>query len=96
MADEGNPHRTKFPQGSFVRIKSRGELEAFRRNGILRFPPSEAQVACGEKIDSIRRITPSIRGGVLYGLEIALGFGTRSCYRDSLHTPLCSPISEKY
>ena len=73
MADEGNPHRAKFPLGSFVRIKSKGQLEAFRLNGILRFPPSAPQVACGGEIDSIRRITSSIRGGVLYELEIAPG-----------------------
>lgn len=74
MADEDNPHRAKYPLGSFVRIKSKGQLEAFRRNGRLRFPPSGPQVAHGGEIDSIRRITSSIRGGVLYGLEIAPGF----------------------
>lgn len=74
MACEGNPHRAKFPLRSFVRIKSKGQLEAFRLNGILRFPPSGPQVACGGEIDSIRRITFSIRGGVLYELEIAPGF----------------------
>lgn len=74
MADEGNPHRAKFPLGSFVRIKSKGQLEAVRLNGMLRFPPSPPQVAYGGEIDSIRRITSSIRGGVLYGLEIAPGF----------------------
>jgi len=74
MADEGNSYRAKFPLGLFVRIKPKGQLEAFRLNGILRFPPSVPQMAYSGEIDSIRRITSSIRGGVLYKLEIAPGF----------------------
>jgi len=74
MADEGNPYHAKFPLGSCVRIKHTAQLEAFRRNGVLRFPPSEAQVLFGGEIDSIRRITSSVKGGVLYGVEIAPGF----------------------
>lgn len=57
-----------------MRIKSKGQLEAFRLNGVLRFPPSPPQVAYGGEIDSIRRITSSIKGGVLYELKIAPGF----------------------
>jgi len=45
MAAEINLHRAKFRISSVVRIKSAGQLEAFRRNGKLRFPPSENQVA---------------------------------------------------
>lgn len=87
MADEGNPHRAKFPVGLSVRIKSKGQLEAFRLNGILRFPPSEPQVAYGGEIDSVRRITSSIRGDVLYELEIAPGFW----HEELLQKLICYP-----
>src|SRR5215472_16999061 len=73
MAAESNPHTAKFPLGSSVRIKSTGQLEAFRRNGKLRFPPSENQVAHGGESDAVRRITSSVRGDVLYELEMAPG-----------------------
>lgn len=73
MAAEVNLHRAKFPISSFVRIKSAGQLEAFRRNGTLRFPPSENQLAHGGESDSVRRITSSVRGDVLYELENAPG-----------------------
>jgi hypothetical protein len=73
MAAEINLHRAKFPLSSFVRIKSTGELEAFRLNGKLRFPPSEKQVAHGGESDAVRRITSSVRGDVLYELEMAPG-----------------------
>jgi hypothetical protein len=48
-------------------------LEAFRLNGKLRFPPSQKQVAHGGESDAIRRITSSVRGDVLYELEMAPG-----------------------
>jgi hypothetical protein len=73
MAYESNPPHAKFPLRSFVRIKSRGQLEAFRLNGKLRFPPSQKQVAHGGESDAIRRITSSVRGDVLYELEMAPG-----------------------
>jgi hypothetical protein len=73
MAAESNPHRAKFSPGSSVRIKSAGQLEAFSRNGRLRYPPSGKQIAYGGETDSVRRITFSIRGDVLYDLEIAPG-----------------------
>ena len=71
MAAESNFQSAKFPLGSSVRIKSTGQLEAFRLNGRLRFPPSEKQVAHGGESDAVRRITSSVRGDVLYELEMA-------------------------
>jgi hypothetical protein len=73
MAADHNPHSAKFPLMSSVRIKSAGQLEAFSRNGTLRYPPSEKQIEYGDQADSIRRITFSIRGDVLYELEKAPG-----------------------
>jgi hypothetical protein len=73
MAAENNAHGAKFPLGSSVRIKSTGQLEAFSRNGKLRYPPSGKQIAYGGETDSVRRITFSVRGDVLYELEIAPG-----------------------
>src|SRR5580704_18216269 len=73
MAAESNPHRAKFSPGSSVRIKSAGQLEAFSRNGKLRYPPSGKQIAYGGETDSVRRITFSVRGDVLYELEKAPG-----------------------
>jgi hypothetical protein len=73
MADESNPYRAKFALGSSVRIKSTGQLEAFSRNGKLRYPPSRKQIAYGGETDSVRRMTFSVRGDVLYELEIAPG-----------------------
>ena len=70
---ESNPQSAKFPLAPSVRIKSAGQLEAFRRNGKLRFPPSENQVAHGGESDAVRRITSSVRGDVLYELEMAPG-----------------------
>ena len=73
MAAESNPHGAKFPLGSSVQIKSTGQLEGFSRNGKLRYPPSGEQMAYGGETDSVRRITFSIRGEVLYELEKAPG-----------------------
>ena len=73
MAAETNAHGAKFPLGSSVRIKSTGQLEAFSRNGKLRYPPSGKQMEYGGQTDSVRRITFSIRGDVLYELEKAPG-----------------------
>jgi len=64
---------SKFPLGSPVRIKSTGQLEAFRHNTRLRYPPEAEQVAFGGKTDSVRRIISSVRGDVLYELEMAPG-----------------------
>jgi hypothetical protein len=73
MAAENNAHGAKFALGSSVRIKSTGQLEAFSRNGKLRYPPSGKQIAYGGETDSVRRITFSVRGDVLYELEKAPG-----------------------
>ena len=73
MAADRDPHSAKFPLMSSVRIKSSGQLEAFSRNGTLRYPPSGKQIEYGGQADSIRRITFSIRGDVLYELEKAPG-----------------------
>ena len=56
-----------------MRIKPSGQLDAFSRNGQLRYPPSGEQMAYGGETDSVRRITFSITGDVLYGLEKAPG-----------------------
>jgi len=74
MAAESNPQNAKFPLGSSVRIKSTGQLEAYSHNSRLRYPPSGNQIAYGGGSDSVRRITFSIRGDVLYELETAPGF----------------------
>lgn len=63
----------KFAIGSSVRIKSSGTLRAFRLADRLHFPPSEEQVACGGQTDSVRRITISVKGDVIYELETAPG-----------------------
>jgi hypothetical protein len=68
-----NPQSAKFPIGSSVRIKSSGQLEAFRLKDTLHFPPLEKQVAYSGQIDSVRRITFSITGDVIYELEMAPG-----------------------
>jgi|HubBroStandDraft_3_1064219.scaffolds.fasta_scaffold135644_2 hypothetical protein len=73
MAAESTPHSAKFPLSSSVRIKSTGQLEAFSRNGKLHYPPSGEQMAYGGETDSVRRITFSIRGDVLYELKKAPG-----------------------
>ena len=73
MVEESQPHRAKFPLGSSVRIKSSGQLESFSRNGTLRYPPSGKQLAYGGQTDSVRGITFSIMGDVLYELEAAPG-----------------------
>src|ERR1700733_7625734 len=73
MAAEGNPHDARFPLGSSVRIKSTGQLEGYGRSGKLRYPPSGKQMAYGGAADSVRRITFSLRGDVLYELEKAPG-----------------------
>src|SRR5215471_7685743 len=73
MAAESNTRSAKLPLASSVRIKSRGQLEAFGHNGTLRYPPSEEQMAHGGETDSIRRITFSIQGHVLYELKKAPG-----------------------
>ena len=73
MAAENNAHGAKFPLGSSVRIKSTGQLEGFSRSGKLRYPPSGEQMEYGGQTDSVRRITFSIRGDVLYELEKAPG-----------------------
>jgi hypothetical protein len=73
MAAENNAHGAKFPLKSSVRIKSTGQLEGFSRSGKLRYPPSGEQMEHGGQTDSVRRITFSIRGDVLYELEKAPG-----------------------
>jgi hypothetical protein len=73
MAAESDPQNAKFPLGSSVRIKSTGQLEAFSRNGKLRYPPSGKQISYGGETDSVRRITFSLSGDVLYELEKAPG-----------------------
>ncbi len=69
MAAESKHDHAKFPLGSSVRIKSTGQLEAFHRSGKLRYPPSGNQLLYGGETDSVRRITSSTRGDVLYELE---------------------------
>lgn len=59
--------------GSSVRIRHSALLEGFRRNGALRYPPSAKQVAYGGEVDSVERITFSIKGDVLYELTKAPG-----------------------
>jgi len=73
MAADGDPHSANFPLMSSVRIKSAGQLEAFSRNSTLRYPPSGKQIDYGGQTDSIRRITFSVKGEVLYELEKAPG-----------------------
>lgn len=73
MAAENNVHGAKFPLGSSVRIKSTEQLEGFSRSGKLRYPPSGEQLEYGGQTDSVRRLTFSIRGDVLYELEKAPG-----------------------
>ena len=73
MAADRDPHSAKFPLMSSVRIESSGQLEAFSRNGTLRYPPSGKQIQYGGQADSIRRIAFSISGDVLYELEKAPG-----------------------
>src|ERR1700722_2456504 len=80
MAAEGNPHDARFPLGSFVRIKSTGQLEGYGRSGKLRYPPSGKQMAYGGAADSVRRITFSLRGDVLYELE-KVANGVHNFYR---------------
>ena len=95
MAHESNAHHAKFPLRSFVRIKSTGQLEAFRRNGKLRFPPSEKQVAHGGESDEVRRITSSVMGDVLYELEMAPGLWHEELLQKLItYSPLLPHIRE--
>lgn len=73
MTADRSPQSMKFPIRSSVRLKSSGTLRAFRLPGRLRFPPSEEQLAYGGQIDSVRRITFSVEGDVMYELETAPG-----------------------
>jgi len=68
-----NSQSAKFPIGSSVRIKGSGTLRAFRLPDKLHFPPSEEQAAYGGQTDSVRRVTFSVRGDVIYELETAPG-----------------------
>src|ERR1017187_1090437 len=95
MAHESNAHHAKFPLRSFVRIKSTGQLEAFRRNAKLRFPPSEKQVAHGGESDAVRRITSSVMGDVLYELEMAPGLWHEELLQKLIkYSPLLPHIRE--
>jgi hypothetical protein len=95
MTAERNPQRAKFPIGSSVRIKSSGTLEAFRLDSGIRFPPLEEQVAYGGQIDSVRRITFSIRGDVIYELEIAPGIWQEQMLQKRLtYSPLLVHVRE--
>lgn len=95
MTAERNPQTTKFPIGSSVRIKSTGQLKVFRLPDILRFPPSEMQVGYGGQIDSVRRVTLSIMGDVLYELELAPGMWHEQLLEKHLtYSPLLAPIRE--
>jgi hypothetical protein len=95
MTVEGNPQNAKFPIGSSVRIKSSGTLRAFRHPDRLRFPPSEEQVAFGGQVDSVRRITFSISGDVIYELEIAPGIWQEQLLEKRLtYSPLLVHVRE--
>lgn len=73
MTVNGNSQSAKFPIGSSVRIRGTGTLRAFRLPDRLRFPPEEDQLTYGGQIDSVRRITFSVKGDVIYELETAPG-----------------------
>jgi hypothetical protein len=95
MTVEENPHSAKFPIGSSVRIKSSGTLRAFRLPDRLRFPPSEEQVACGGQIDSVRRITFSVKGDVIYELETAPGVWQEQLLEKQItYSPLLAHVRE--
>jgi hypothetical protein len=95
MTVEKNPQNAKFPIGSSVRVKSSGTLEAFRLNDTLHFPPLEEQVAYGGQIDSVRRITVSIRGDVIYELELAPGIWQEQLLQKRLtYSPLLVHVRE--
>jgi hypothetical protein len=79
-----------------VRIKSEGQLEAFRLNGILRFQPSEKQVAHGGESDAVRRITSSVRGDLLYELEMAPGLWHEELLQKLNTYSPCSLIYERH
>lgn len=95
MAEESNLRRAKFPAGSFVRITSTGQLAALSREGRLRFPPPGEQIEYGGEIDSVRRITFSVRGDVLYELEIAPGLWHEELLQRLItYSPLFAHIRE--
>lgn len=95
MAAESNPHSAKFALGSSVRIKSTGQLEAFSRNGRLRYPPSGNQIAYGGEPDSVRRITFSVSGNALYELEKAPGMWEEQLLEGRMaYSPLLPHVRE--
>ncbi len=95
MTAGNDPQSAKFPPGSPVRIKSIGQLEAFSRNGRLRYPPSGNQIAYGGQADSVRRITFSIRGDVLYELEVAPGLWHKELLEKRMeYSPLVPHVRE--
>ena len=95
MTVESDPQNAKFPLGSSIRIKSSGTLGAFRLPDRLRFPPSEEQVACGGQTDSVRRITFSVKGDVIYELETAPGMWQEQLLEKHLtYSPLLVHVRE--
>jgi len=97
MVAESNFQSAKFPLGSSVRIKSTGQLEAFGRNGKLRHPPSGKQIAYGGQTDSVWHVTVSIRGDVLYELEMAPGLWHEELLERRMeYSPLLSHVREAY
>jgi len=95
MTADFKPQSPKFPIGSSVRINSSGTLRAFRFDDRLRFPPSEEQIKWGDHTDSVRRITFSITGEVVYELETAPGMWQEPLLeKHTTYSPLPAHIRE--
>ena len=68
---------------------------AFRLPDRLRFPPSEKQIECGGHIDSVRRITFSLKGDVIYELETAPGMWQEQLLeKHRTYSPLLAHVRE--
>jgi len=95
MTANCNSQSAKFPIGSSVRIKGSGTLRAFRLPDRLHFPPLEEQLAYGGQIDSVRHITFSVRGDVIYELETAPGVWQEQLLEKHItYSPLLSHVRE--
>jgi hypothetical protein len=95
MTADFNPQSARFPIGSSVRIKSSGTLRAFRLPDRLRFPPSEEQIEFGGHTDSVRRITFSVKGDVIYELETAPGMWQEQLLvKHITYSPLLAHVRE--